>query len=181
MLTRAGNSVEEEGISLMFKQQREQWDLAQDQMATVKPVFRPAMGGPAAAGRSAMEPVKPPPPGYTCFRCGEKGHFINACPTIGDKEFDNKPKIKKATGIPSMFLKAITNKDSFEGAMMVTQDGDLVQAVPNEYQILTIVMGGNECRPKDFTISMETPHMKTRQSFPNCNALFANAYFEMQY
>ena len=113
----------------MFKQQREQWDLAQDQMATVKPVFRPSIGGQQ---QRMMEPVKPPPPGYTCFRCGEKGHFINACPTIGDKDFDNKPKIKKATGIPSMFLKTISNKDEFEGAMMVTQDGDLVQAVPNE-------------------------------------------------
>ena len=115
----------------MFKQQREQWDLAQDQMAAVKPVFRPTMGGMGAQGRQ-IESIKPPPPGYTCFRCGEKGHFINACPTIGDKDFDNKPKIKKATGIPSMFLKTITNKDSFEGAMMVTQDGDLVQAVPND-------------------------------------------------
>ena len=44
-----------------------------------------------------MEHQRPPPIGYTCFRCGEKGHYINVCPTLGNKEYDNKPKIKRAT------------------------------------------------------------------------------------
>jgi protein MPE1 len=95
----------------------------------------PAAGAGRGYRMEMMEPVRPPPPGYTCFRCGEKGHYINMCPTIGDKNFDNKPKIKKATGIPTMFLKTIQNKDkdNVDRGLMVTHEGDLVVAMPNEY------------------------------------------------
>jgi protein MPE1 len=98
----------------------------------------PAMGAGRGYRMEMMEPVRPPPPGYTCFRCGEKGHYINMCPTIGDKNFDNKPKIKKATGIPTMFLKTIQNKDkdNVDRGLMVTHEGDLVVAMPNEYGFL---------------------------------------------
>jgi protein MPE1 len=95
-----------------------------------------AVGG---VGRGGFRPTamdiehqRPPPPGYTCFRCGEKGHYINVCPTLGDPDFENKPKIKKATGIPTMFLKTIKNKDAVDRGLMVTGEGDLVVAMPNE-------------------------------------------------
>ncbi|KAI8894539.1 hypothetical protein BC833DRAFT_652013 [Globomyces pollinis-pini] len=143
------NQSESDAISLMFQQQSEQWQQTQDQMATVRPIYRPpmpgrggAVGGGAGRGMMGggyrpmggmdMEPQRPPPPGYTCFRCGEKGHFINMCPTLGNKEFDNKPKIKRATGIPTMFLKTIQNKEGVDRGLMVTQEGDLVVAMPND-------------------------------------------------
>ena len=89
-----------------------------------------------------IEHQRPPPPGYTCFRCGEKGHYINVCPTLGDPDFENKPKIKKATGIPTMFLKTIKNKDAVDRGLMVTGEGDLVVAMPN-VQLSTMKLATN--------------------------------------
>ena len=115
---------------------------------SVRPVYRTPMntgaggtaggGGGGGFGRGGWRPPmdiehqRPPPPGYTCFRCGEKGHYINVCPTLGDPDFENKPKIKKATGIPTMFLKTIKDKGAVDRGLMVTGEGDLVVAMPNE-------------------------------------------------
>jgi protein MPE1 len=65
------------------------------------------------------------------------GHFIQNCPTIGDSNFD-KVIVKRTTGIPKMFLKAVDEKDpraqSGPGkGLMVTQNGELVVATPNRY------------------------------------------------
>ncbi|KAJ2997425.1 hypothetical protein HDV02_005554 [Globomyces sp. JEL0801] len=109
------NQSESDAISLMFQQQSEQ----------VRPIYRPpmpgrggAVGGGAGRGMMGggyrpmggmdMEPQRPPPP----------GHFINMCPTLGNKEFDNKPKIKRATGIPTMFLKTIQNKEGVDRGLI---------------------------------------------------------------
>lgn len=74
--------------------------------------------------------TRPPPANYICFRCGQKGHFISFCPTLGEKEFD-RPKMKKTTGIPRAFLKKVENPQ--EGApVMVTEEGNFVVATANE-------------------------------------------------
>jgi protein MPE1 len=77
-------------------------------------------------------PARTPPPGYVCFRCGDKGHYISHCPTIGNSEFDNRPRIKRTTGIPKMFLKTVEDKSQVNGGLMITQDGEFVVAQPNE-------------------------------------------------
>ncbi|KAJ3245937.1 hypothetical protein HK104_007928, partial [Borealophlyctis nickersoniae] len=59
-------------------------------------------------------------------------HFINACPTIGNKDYD-RPKLKRTTGIPKIFLKVVDDKQAAGGGVMVTQNGELVVAQPNEY------------------------------------------------
>ncbi|KAI8818207.1 DWNN domain-containing protein, partial [Fimicolochytrium jonesii] len=76
-------------------------------------------------------PAKAPPPGYICYRCGQKGHFINQCPTIGDQTFD-RPKLRRTTGIPKIFLKVVDDKTAAGGGVMVTQSGELVIAQPND-------------------------------------------------
>lgn len=82
---------------------------------------------PVPFGRGRGKPVNVPdhlpPPGYLCYRCREKGLFINlripfhprsqanlffsilghwiqACPTNDDPKFDGKYRVKRSTGIP---------------------------------------------------------------------------------
>lgn len=70
------------------------------------------------------------PPNYVCFRCGQKGHFIQHCPTNDDKNFDLL-KIRKATGIPKDFLKPVVDRDGT--SVLVTKEGGCVQAQPQEH------------------------------------------------
>jgi hypothetical protein len=113
---------------------------------------------------------KPPPPGYICYRCGQKGtlsvlayslvpfsrsphrfftfplpagHWIQECPTNGDAAFDNRPRIKRTTGIPKSFLTEVAgpsaaNPDEEDvnvnkSGIMVTADGGFVVARPDKY------------------------------------------------
>ncbi|XP_067087747.1 E3 ubiquitin-protein ligase RBBP6 [Osmerus mordax] len=59
----------------------------------------------------------PPPPNYTCFRCGKNGHYIRNCPTNGDKSFEAPQRIKKSTGIPRSFMMEVDDP-SIKGAML---------------------------------------------------------------
>ncbi|KAJ3152353.1 hypothetical protein HDU86_005882 [Geranomyces michiganensis] len=159
--TEVEGETEEDRIANMFKMQTEQWAETQDRMAFQKPIHRQYpgggrgggyRGGHQAAGGDRPPPTggadgnpnisrgwghgqdyeqRPPPPGYICYRCGQKGHFINNCPTIGEKEFD-RPKLKRTTGIPKIFLKVVDDKHAAEGGVMVTQNGELVVAQPND-------------------------------------------------
>ncbi|KAM0792848.1 hypothetical protein ACM66B_002613 [Microbotryomycetes sp. NB124-2] len=81
---------------------------------------------------------KPPPPGYICYRCGQKGHWIQECPTNSDRAFDDRPRIKRTTGIPKSFLTVVEGPDApTEGAtpgasgIMVTAEGGFVVAKPD--------------------------------------------------
>lgn len=60
------------------------------------------------------------------------GHYINQCPTNGDKDYDKHPRIKRTTGIPRSFLKVIEEpKNAVKagtGGLMVTPKGDIVVA-----------------------------------------------------
>lgn len=50
------------------------------------------------------KPLGPPPPSYTCSRCGRPGHYIQNCPTKGGERFEPRPRIKRSTGIPRRFM-----------------------------------------------------------------------------
>lgn len=94
---------------------------------------------------------RPLPPSYVCYRCGQKGlhvvqinvaplifskgHWIQDCPTNNDREFDNRPRIKRTTGIPRSMLKAVENPNSGElgQGVMVTPEGGYVVAQPDLY------------------------------------------------
>ncbi|KAE8215448.1 hypothetical protein CF327_g1275 [Tilletia walkeri] len=83
----------------------------------------------SAAGGSGSH--KPPGPGYICYRCGQKGHWIQDCPTNDDREFDNRPRLKRTTGIPKSMLKTIEQPPEgalLSGGVMITPDGSYVIA-----------------------------------------------------
>ena len=106
-----------ESTSHWVNQQQQQQQTTTQQMP-IRKTFKPK--GPA--------PV--PPPSYTCFRCGQPGHYINYCPTNDDPTFD-RPRIKKTTGIPRAFLKTVDVSQLEGSSIMVTSEGAAVVATPN--------------------------------------------------
>ena len=79
-------------------------------------------------------PEGEPPHGYICYRCGKKGHWIQACPTNDDPEYDGRLRVKRTTGIPRSFLKTVAKPDNIDASseearrLMVNADGDFVIA-----------------------------------------------------
>jgi hypothetical protein len=73
------------------------------------------------------------PPEAVPSHFGCKGHWIQDCPTNDDREFDNKPRIKRTTGIPRSFLKAVDNPGGARigQGVMVTPEGGYVVAQPD--------------------------------------------------
>lgn len=69
-----------------------------------------------------------------------QGHWIQDCPTNNDREFDNRPRIKRTTGIPRSMLKAVENPNNGEltQGVMVTPEGGYVVAQPDLYVYLAI-------------------------------------------
>lgn len=69
------------------------------------------------------------------------GHFIQACPTNDDPNYENKVRIKRTTGIPRSFLKTVERPLALDGGgidgkslppgVMVNADGDFVIAEPD--------------------------------------------------
>ncbi|KAH9840254.1 DWNN domain-containing protein [Rhodofomes roseus] len=75
---------------------------------------------------------RPLPASYVCYRCGQKGHWIQDCPTNNDRDYDNRPRIKRTTGIPRSFLKAVESPNGQIGqGVMVTPEGGYVVAQPD--------------------------------------------------
>ena len=71
------------------------------------------------------------------------GHWINSCPTNDDPKFDNRPRIKRTTGIPKSFLRTVekpttllndgTIDDSKKpSGVMVNAEGEWVVAEPDQ-------------------------------------------------
>ena len=62
-----------------------------------------------------------------------QGHWIQDCPTNNDRDYDNRPRIKRTTGIPRSFLKAVDNPSTSQlgHGVMVTPEGGYVVAQPD--------------------------------------------------
>ncbi|KLO19113.1 DWNN-domain-containing protein [Schizopora paradoxa] len=127
---------EEDAMAAMFRASNENWQETQEKMAQSVPVYsnRGGRGGKTFSSRTPyQQPERPLPPSYVCYRCGKKGHWIQDCPTNSDRDYDNRPRIKRTTGIPRSFLKAV--ETPAEGGpsqgIMITPEGGFVVAQPD--------------------------------------------------
>ena len=128
--------TEEEKLDAMFDANNEAWKQSQAQMGD-KPFVRNTYN------KAVPAPDKPLPPGYTCHRCGEKGHWIQVCPTNNDPNFDGRPKFRRTTGIPRSMLKLIEKPTEVDEngkidvsklppGVMYTANGEWVIAEPDK-------------------------------------------------
>lgn len=91
--------TEEEKLQAILSGSEQLWK-AEQEAAAGKPIVR-------SYNKPAAVPDKPPPENYRCHRCGQKGHWIQACPTNNNPDYDNRPRVKRTTGIPRSSLKVI--------------------------------------------------------------------------
>ncbi|KOS16422.1 dwnn-domain-containing protein [Malassezia pachydermatis] len=123
-------------IAAMFQATTEQWEETQERMSHATYRERtgmPRRGPPPGRGGAPPPPIDrpPPPPGFICYRCGQKGHWIQDCPTNNNPEYDNR-RFKRTTGIPKSMLKTVeqSTAENMTG-VMVTPDGSYVIATPD--------------------------------------------------
>lgn len=176
----AATGEEADSIAAMFQASSAQWDETQERMshATYRDrsgqVRRGGPPRPMATQRPPHLADRPPPNGYVCFRCGKPGHWIQDCPTNDDKEFDNRPRFKRTTGIPKSMLKTVeqpTDEDQRAGVML-TADGTYVVA-----QVDSESWRRNRVRTKPLTQSdvyQSTPN-NTALACPLCSKLLRDA------
>ncbi|KAH8988210.1 DWNN-domain-containing protein [Lactarius akahatsu] len=133
-----GKDDEAAAMAAMFQAQSANWEETQEKMSHQTRVYTNPRGTSFGRGGKPFTPhhqqaEKPLPPSYVCYRCGQKGHWIQECPTNNDREFDNKPRIKRTTGIPRSFLKAVDNPGGARigQGVMVTPEGGYVVAQPD--------------------------------------------------
>ncbi|KAI0816962.1 DWNN domain-containing protein [Trametes gibbosa] len=125
-------------MAAMFEAQTANWEEAQEKMSHATRVYNNNNPRGAPRGGKPFQPShhhsdRPLPPSYVCYRCGQKGHWIQDCPTNNDREFDHRPRIKRTTGIPRSFLKAVDNPTTGQlgQGVMVTPEGGYVVAQPD--------------------------------------------------
>lgn len=121
--------TEEERINAMFANQSDQWKQTQQVMSTATPVYNKP-----AASSTTNNPDDVPPPGYMCYRCGSKDHWIKNCPTNDDPNWEGK-RVKRTTGIPKTYLKTIEKpEDESTGvkSYMMNEEGKYVVQVADE-------------------------------------------------
>ncbi|ORY16020.1 DWNN domain-domain-containing protein [Clohesyomyces aquaticus] len=101
------------------------WDQQKETLSHAKPVYRQK--------KPINVPTHEPPPGYLCYRCQKKGHWIQACPTNDDPDFKPVPRAKRTTGIPQSFLQKIAKptEDELEDSrgIMLNAEGEYVKVM----------------------------------------------------
>lgn len=71
--------------------------------------------------------TKVPPSGYICYRCGQKGHYIQSCPKPPSKSQESGTRLRKATGIPKAFLVPVEDTNT---SVLLNEEGQFVRAQP---------------------------------------------------
>ncbi|KAJ1722742.1 Retinoblastoma-binding protein [Coemansia erecta] len=129
------NNADEAQIAAMLQQNSDQWEHQQSLLEMQRPVYQGRPGFRPRPYMARPEHQGPPPPSYVCYRCGQQGHWIYNCPTIGQPNDGTGRggghRVKRTNGIPKSFLQKIDNLDDV-GNALVTSDGTLVVATANE-------------------------------------------------
>ncbi|KAJ2785102.1 Retinoblastoma-binding protein [Coemansia interrupta] len=129
------NNADEAQIAAMLQQNSDQWEHQQSLLEMQRPVYQARPGFRPRPYMARPEHQGPPPPSYVCYRCGQQGHWIYSCPTIGQPNDGTGRggghRVKRTNGIPKSFLQKIDNLDDV-GNALVTSDGTLVVATANE-------------------------------------------------
>ncbi|EPT00749.1 hypothetical protein FOMPIDRAFT_1122067 [Fomitopsis schrenkii] len=120
-------------MAAMFQAQTQNWEETQEKMSHAVRIHNtPRGGGRGGKPFHHHQSDRPLPASYVCYRCGQKGHWIQDCPTNNDRDYDNRPRIKRTTGIPRSFLKAVESPTGQLGqGVMVTPEGGYVVAQPD--------------------------------------------------
>lgn len=122
--TAAGAGLSEKDAEAAFLAESAQvWDAQKETLSNAQRIFHKK--------KPANVPDHDPPPGYVCYRCQKKGHWIQACPTNDDPDFKPVPRAKRTTGIPRAFLKTVEKPVDEEDArgVMLNADGEYVQVL----------------------------------------------------
>lgn len=133
------------------------------------------------------EPIKvpkyraAPPESYVCFRCGNKGHFIQHCPTNEDKAFDIA-RIRKPSGIPRDFLVPVKEQDvNTNTGMLVTPEGYYVKAQPQVQEWKRSKLGtSNMSELPSYLKCGVCFNLYTNPIKTNCNHIFCEGCVSLQ-
>lgn len=130
-------------------------------------------GRDPAGGQQNMY-SKQPPPSYVCNRCNQQGHWINHCPTNGDKRFDIRRNVP-LTGIPRAFIKTVTRDDGQLDEVAVAHPNELALDVG---QSKVVSLGGVkrelEHVPRALICPLCIGLMKEPMFVPCCKVSFCN-------
>lgn len=121
--------TEDERLQAVLNEGQESWNADKEAMALNGPVR------PNFKKNGGKIPDGVPGPGYTCYRCQKKGHWIEKCPTNGDPNFDGK-RIKKATGIPRSQLETVEVVRDEEGNIDYAQLPNGVMTLGEDFVIM---------------------------------------------
>lgn len=122
--TAGGNLSEQDAEAAFLAESAQVWDQQKESLSHAKPVYHKK--------KPVNVPTHEPPPGYVCYRCQKKGHWIQACPTNDDPDFKPVARAKRTTGIPRSFLKTVEKPVEGEEdarGVMLNADGEYVQVL----------------------------------------------------
>lgn len=98
-----GDNPEDAAITAMVTSTAEDWQ--RQQMEARMSGRGRGRGDGRGGGRGRGRSDGPPPVGYICNRCCQGGHWIQACPTNNDPDFERR-KVRQPLGIPLARLQA---------------------------------------------------------------------------
>ncbi|KAG8974980.1 hypothetical protein FRC05_006657 [Tulasnella sp. 425] len=116
-------------IAAMFAETSEQWEQTQAQMAQT--IERTTQAVQVAT--TPLRANQTPDHCHQVIFATAAIKKVEDCPTNDDREYDNRPRVKRTTGIPRSFLKAVevTNDGPIAKGVMVTPEGGFVVAEPD--------------------------------------------------